>query len=195
MNEKKGAGSGADSQQAWVYFIESAGNGHIKIGFTKGEVEARRRALQTGSPETLRVLAQVRGDEKLERRLHARFATSRVVGEWFEPSDALLAYIDGIHLAQEQHITGFEARAKAEDSLKRLAREAAERMQAEREAKWAAREAAKDAARTPEERARRAKMTEAELLEEAKRELMAALNSSSSSDPFASGALARRRAG
>jgi hypothetical protein len=145
MNETKNAGHGTGRQGggrgSWVYFIESTGNGRIKIGFTTGDVETRRRALQTGSPEPLRVLAMIQGDEKLERRLHVRFAADRIVGEWFTPSDALVSFVDGIHMAQEQHITGYESRAQAEDKRRRIALDYQARMDAERAAKQAAYEA------------------------------------------------------
>ena len=55
-----------------VYFLEGAESRRVKIGFTRGEAEERRGALQTGVPERLRVVATLPGSLLLEQRLHAR---------------------------------------------------------------------------------------------------------------------------
>lgn len=89
----------------WVYFIQHGGpEGAIKIGTTSGNPHARLRALQTGAPEPLRLLAAVPGDARLERELHAKFEAlrTREGGEWFAADPRLRAFIDGIAFGQAQ---------------------------------------------------------------------------------------------
>jgi hypothetical protein len=69
-----------------VYLLNNADCGLLKIGYSKrllyrmGEI-----AEEVGcSPKALTSLATVPGDKRLERKLHHRFADSRVVGEWFK---------------------------------------------------------------------------------------------------------------
>lgn len=76
-----------------IYFAQHEGGGPIKIGFTRSGVRLRLAALQTGNPEPLRVLAVVDGTARQERALHDMFAASRRNGEWFEPTEGLLAFI------------------------------------------------------------------------------------------------------
>lgn len=76
-----------------VYFIQAGADGPIKIGVTGGDVAKRRNSLQVGHPIRLRVLKTIRGDVSTEARFHATFATSRLEGEWFLPSPALLEAI------------------------------------------------------------------------------------------------------
>jgi hypothetical protein len=78
-----------------LYFIQAGADGPIKIGVA-GNVGARLKTLQTASPFPLRLLAVVPGDVEDERSLHRRFASDRLSGEWFRPSDALAAHIRGI---------------------------------------------------------------------------------------------------
>ena len=75
----------------FVYFIQSA-DGPIKIG-SASDVNARLGSLQTGSPEKLTLLGAIEGGEARERELHQQFAATRLRGEWFAPSAALLRLI------------------------------------------------------------------------------------------------------
>jgi hypothetical protein len=80
-----------------VYFIRSMSPvGEIKIGYSNNP-QGRLQLLQTGNPYPLEVLATIPGEgRRKERELHERFATSRLSGEWFEPTADLLAYIEEI---------------------------------------------------------------------------------------------------
>jgi excisionase family DNA binding protein len=72
--------------RSWVYFMRRT-DGLVKIGVTT-DPERRLRALQNaGGPMDL--VAWFEGDAGVEKALHDRFASTRVVGEWFSPSDAL----------------------------------------------------------------------------------------------------------
>lgn len=75
-----------------VYFV--ARDGLIKIGTTT-QLRARLRQLAyDGGPVTL--LADIKGGPVLEEKLHQRFITYRVHGEWFEDHEALRDYIAGL---------------------------------------------------------------------------------------------------
>jgi Meiotically Up-regulated Gene 113 (MUG113) protein len=76
-----------------VYFIQPTAGGLIKIG-AAGDPQARLLQLQTGCPVELALLATMPGTKKTETELHAQFADVRVRGEWFEPTESLLAYIE-----------------------------------------------------------------------------------------------------
>jgi hypothetical protein len=90
---------------SWVYFIQHGGtDGAIKIGTTAGSPHARLRALQTGAPEQLHLLAAIPGDARIERELHDLFAEFRVRpdGEWFRADLILRAFIVGTRFATRQ---------------------------------------------------------------------------------------------
>jgi excisionase family DNA binding protein len=70
-----------------VYFAER--DGLIKIGTT---IALRSRLNALGA----RPLAAVEGSYAEERKLHQRFASDRIAGEWFHPSAALMGFIAGL---------------------------------------------------------------------------------------------------
>lgn len=76
-----------------VYFAQVAGNGPIKIGFTRKCLEMKLRRLRWACPYPLVILATMDGTAPEEKRLHARFGAHRIHGEWFHPSPVLLAFI------------------------------------------------------------------------------------------------------
>ncbi len=75
-----------------IYFIQAA-SGTIKIGFTTNWLE-RLKSLRQGTHETLTPLVVIEGDKAREKAILERFATSRIRGEWFEPSPLLLEFIE-----------------------------------------------------------------------------------------------------
>lgn len=75
-----------------VYFLRADRSGAIKIGMT-GHFDTRLAQIRTASPEPISVVGVVAADKSLEQSLHAEFAASRLSGEWFEPTDALLERI------------------------------------------------------------------------------------------------------
>lgn len=76
-----------------VYFIQGADGGPIKIGFTNWAIEDRLKALQTGSPVRLTVLAMIPGDKATEKKLHHKFRKLRVLGEWFKDHERIRNFI------------------------------------------------------------------------------------------------------
>lgn len=83
----------ASMAQGVVYFIESVGTGHIKIGWTANTPQSRLKSLQTGSASLLRLAGAIRGNQSLEIDLHKRFANLRFNGEWFHGTTELRDYI------------------------------------------------------------------------------------------------------
>ena len=77
-----------------VYFIQGEQTKRIKIGKADG-VLTRLKGLQCGSPDRLTVLKVLTGESN-DRAYHNQFRADQVYGEWFSPSDALLAFIDSV---------------------------------------------------------------------------------------------------
>jgi hypothetical protein len=75
--------------KGYVYFIQGQCGGAIKIGFSVDPAK-RLKELQTGYPDTLKILFMIPGDESTERALHRLFEGARLKGEWFRPDDCLI---------------------------------------------------------------------------------------------------------
>lgn len=78
------------ADECWVYFVRATSGGPIKIGIAD-DPAVRLRMLQTGNPLELTVIASMRGGLVVEAALHLLFEDTRLVGEWFADSQALLA--------------------------------------------------------------------------------------------------------
>jgi hypothetical protein len=79
-----------------VYFVGF--NCYVKIGHTSGLLTRTRMAsLQTGCPEPLQLYYEVAGGIELEAELHKKFATDRLLGEWFQYSKAIQEWIADHH--------------------------------------------------------------------------------------------------
>ena len=80
---------------AFVYFIQAA-SGPIKIGVSR-DPAARILSLQCALWEEIKILGSTPTDTdgafELEAALHREFATTRLLGEWFQPSVRLLERI------------------------------------------------------------------------------------------------------
>jgi hypothetical protein len=75
-----------------VYFLKCNLSGKIKIGRTKGKRSDRIQALSGASPGGLTLLGIIEKD--IENELHKKFAKHRLNGEWFEPVEEILDYIN-----------------------------------------------------------------------------------------------------
>lgn len=73
----------------FVYFIQGESGGPIKIGYTQ-DIKSRLTSLQTGCPETLKLLLAIPGKIADEQKIHAELDPYRMRGEWFSPSDGVL---------------------------------------------------------------------------------------------------------
>lgn len=77
-----------------VYFAQMGSSGPIKIGVVRrGDIASRLKNLQMACPEELTLLGTIEGAGEQERWIHARFSESRLRGEWFSPSEYVLAEI------------------------------------------------------------------------------------------------------
>jgi hypothetical protein len=91
--EKRFCGMLSEKKSGLIYYIACAETKRLKIGFTRGAVEKRLRALQTGSAGQLVIAAVHPGDPDDERFLHHYFRSQRLHGEWFTMSEALFEHI------------------------------------------------------------------------------------------------------
>lgn len=83
-----------------VYFIQNKLTKKIKIGLSKDPYK-RMRELQNacGDPLDIILFVNTGGEDKLiEQNLHERFSDSRSIGEWFEPSNEIMSFIEGYRL-------------------------------------------------------------------------------------------------
>lgn len=86
-----------------VYFIACTLTNRVKIGFTTGDPRARLKALQTGAPAPLRLLAVQPGSIETERDLHGQFSSCHVHGEWFQPDDDLVRHMLSVVFVAGSH--------------------------------------------------------------------------------------------
>jgi hypothetical protein len=76
-----------------VYFVQ-AGEGHVKIGFTRRSLKKRLSDLDIGSPVPIKVIGVLEFCGLAEERnLQEALVHYRVKGEWFE-ADAVYALLD-----------------------------------------------------------------------------------------------------
>lgn len=78
-----------------VYFIRGEDTGKIKIGFAV-DPEIRLRDLQTGSSEKLSLIKFIEGTQEKETEIQNRFKKYRIHGEWFEPAEELVEFIENL---------------------------------------------------------------------------------------------------
>lgn len=72
----------------------------IKIGLcTLGKASRRLKQLQTGTRETLKLLAVIEGASH-ERKWHRAFSGYKLKGEWFKPAVPLLQMIEDLKQVQ-----------------------------------------------------------------------------------------------
>lgn len=81
----------------FIYFIQGEYGGAIKIGFSKNP-EGRLKQLQTGYPDTLKMLCLVPGSNKDESDLHLEFQNFRLNGEWFKPEREIFDKIESLKI-------------------------------------------------------------------------------------------------
>lgn len=67
-----------------VIYVIGGPTGPVKIGWTRGNVEARLKQLQIGNPLPLSILKTMKGTTHDETDLHIRLTNYHIRGEWFE---------------------------------------------------------------------------------------------------------------
>ena len=87
-----------------IYFVTEGK--HIKIGYTTQDIKKRIKQLNTGSVQNISLLGWIYGDKAKEKELHIKFAQSRVRynGEWFEPTEILLDFINENNLEPNSYV-------------------------------------------------------------------------------------------
>lgn len=68
--------------RCFVYVIQGDEGTPIKVGLSE-DPPARLKTLQTGNPQTLRLLYVIPGGHAIEAALHRRLEGSQVLGEWY----------------------------------------------------------------------------------------------------------------
>jgi hypothetical protein len=91
-------------KKSGLYFILNPMVGIIKIGIAR-DVMQRLNSLEMGGGVSLELLRVVPGAEHYERDLHLALDAYRLRGEWFAPSEEMMALIDG-----DEPIASFLAR-------------------------------------------------------------------------------------
>lgn len=98
----------------YVYLMYDRRTKLIKIGYSRNP-EYRERTLQSDNP-MIDLLATFRGDRRAEKRLHNKFKSRRVRGEWFDLQQSHIEKIEyDLHeLLYHQNIyTAFKSDSKA----------------------------------------------------------------------------------
>lgn len=100
---------------SWIYFIQAGEGGQVKIGRAANPY-SRMADLQIGCPERLRLLSAmlVEATEaaKAERALHSCLAKWRGIGEWFQPSRAVLRLAESYSQAHCDRCNGVTTSAQ-----------------------------------------------------------------------------------
>lgn len=78
-----------------IYFITAREIGRVKIGFSE-EPRSRFVKMRTDSPIPLELERICAGDRTAEAALHEWFASDRLSGEWFNLSDTIESYMQGL---------------------------------------------------------------------------------------------------
>lgn len=92
----------------YIYFIVCGATGAVKIG-RADDVKKRLSGLQVSSPGKLSLLCHFRAPSVFEGVLHTIFSKSRIRGEWFSITDALL---DLAEIGNDQNYMGVLAYCK-----------------------------------------------------------------------------------
>jgi len=86
-----------------IYFLQPAGQTHIKIGYTK-DLKRRINELQTSCPYKLVLLGMIEGDISIEQHIHKHLQHYRLGGEWFRGTNFVIEYIKHYPNYQPTHI-------------------------------------------------------------------------------------------
>ena len=107
------------SSPTCIYFIRRAIDDRIKIGYTSVSAESRLAALEVGGgPMKILAIAEVAYTEAvgIERLIHRHFDDSRFYGEWFDPTDDLMAFIKFVRIGDGEDQTLSTIKASTADN-------------------------------------------------------------------------------
>src|SRR3990167_2106817 len=80
-----------------IYAIQSGEGGPIKFGIAKNPA-ARLAALQTGCPESLKLLVTVEMEDYCERLIHKWLRNGRIRGEWFAVNESTISILRDLEI-------------------------------------------------------------------------------------------------
>lgn len=78
-----------------IYFVRHPGTGRIKVGVTNCLKTRLSTMWRKGEPP-FEVMATQAGSRRVEGRVHALLFDDHVGGEWFEPSERVLAFVAAV---------------------------------------------------------------------------------------------------
>jgi hypothetical protein len=82
-----------DYLNGYVYFVQGTEGSPIKIGWANNPKD-RLKTLQTASPVKLKIIGIFPGTQEIEKFCHKVFSHLGIGGEWFNPEEELLAFIE-----------------------------------------------------------------------------------------------------
>ncbi|RKU11850.1 hypothetical protein C6502_07100 [Candidatus Poribacteria bacterium] len=88
-----------------VYFIQAGANGPIKIGpSTVPQIHLDH--LQQGNHKALKIVAEIPGEQNLEKKVRDDFKAFERGHKWFDATDEVLNYIEKVQLVEYDAIDG-----------------------------------------------------------------------------------------
>ena len=88
-----------------VYFIQAGANGPIKIG-ASSVPQIHLDRLQQGNHEELKIVAEIPGEQNLERKVRDDLKAFERGRKWFDATDEVLNYIEKVQSVQYDVIDG-----------------------------------------------------------------------------------------
>ena len=79
--------------RGFVYFMRIDGKGHVKIGFSKDPIK-RLNGFGTSTPGTPQIVGFMPGTVATEKKLHKKYMSLHVKGEWFRCKGALKDFVE-----------------------------------------------------------------------------------------------------
>jgi hypothetical protein len=83
-----------------IYFICNDAETYVKIGISN-DMSKRLPMLQVGNPETLKVYAIIKGNERTEKKIHDIFYDNHIRGEWFWMTSDIEKFIEDYKIMSE----------------------------------------------------------------------------------------------
>jgi hypothetical protein len=76
-----------------IYFLQNTYTKHIKIG-SSNDVLSRLYDTQSANSYPIILLGIMPGNLLIERQVQAKFVKYKIRGEWFEPDETIMEYIN-----------------------------------------------------------------------------------------------------
>lgn len=79
---------------SYIYFIQVAGGGPVKIGITRHDPRQRMVKIQSDCPWPVQLLGAIKGDIDQEAIFHRQLEEFKLQGEWFRPAEQVIAVVE-----------------------------------------------------------------------------------------------------